>query len=57
MDDELAQSLDEISKLTGMPLSQLIRLAVIEFVQSFDLEYLSANNSIGDELTLQQLQI
>jgi hypothetical protein len=57
MDDELAQSLEEISKVTGMTVGQLTRLAVLEFVQSFDLDFLSAKNRVGDELTLQQLEI
>ncbi len=57
MDDELAQSLEEISKLTGMPVGQLTRLAVLEFVQSVDLDFLTAKNRVGDELTLQQLEI
>ncbi len=57
MDDELAQSLEEISRLTGMPVGQLTRLAVLEFVQSFDLDFWSGKNRVGDELTLQRLEI
>ncbi len=57
MDDELAQALEEITKLTGMPVGQLTRLAVLEFVQRFDLDFWSAKNRVGDELTLQRLEI
>ncbi len=50
MDDELAQALEELSKLTGMPVTELIRLAILEFVQSFDRDFLTVKNAVGDEL-------
>ncbi len=50
MDDELAQALEELSKLTGMSVSELIRLAILEFVQSVDLDFLSVKNAVGDDL-------
>ncbi len=50
MGDELIESLKKISQLTGVPISELIRLAVLEFVQSIDLDFLEAKNAVSEEL-------
>ncbi len=46
MDDELTQALEKISRVTGMPVDELINLAVLEFVQSFDLDFAGARNAV-----------
>ncbi len=39
MDDQLAQFLERISQQTGMPVEQLIGIALWDFVRSFDWNY------------------
>ncbi len=39
MDDQLAQLLERISQQTGMPVEQLIGIALWDFVRSFDWNY------------------
>ncbi len=46
MNEELAKTLEEISQQTGMPVNALIKLAVLEFVQSFDLDFDGAHNAV-----------
>jgi hypothetical protein len=49
MDDELIEALARISQLTGMPIDELIRLAVLELVPSFDLDFAGAKNEVSIE--------
>ncbi len=46
MDEDLAQLLEKISQQTGMPVHELIKLAVLEFVQSFDLDFDNRQNAV-----------
>jgi hypothetical protein len=46
MDDDLAQLLDKISQQTGMSVNALIKLAVLEFVQSYDLDFDGTHNAV-----------
>lgn len=46
MDEDLAQLLEKISQQTGMPVSALIKLAVLEFVQSYDLDFDGTQNVV-----------
>ncbi len=39
MDNELTALLERISQQTGMQVEELIRLAVLEFVHSYDLDF------------------
>ncbi len=50
MEDELIALLEKISQLTGTPTRELIRLAVLEFVHSFDLDFEGATNEVLVEL-------
>ncbi len=46
MDDELVQLLQRISQQTGLSVDELVKLAVLEFVQSFDLDFEGAGNAL-----------
>ncbi len=49
MDDELVQLLERISHQTGLSVDDLVKLAVLEFVQSFDLDFEGAGNALAYE--------